>query len=129
MCASNVYILLCRKVKIIFRDRKPKTLGRWKFSYRSNKVRAISKPQWSVYICCDNGLNPKIRDWINYSGKVKRKTLKSVVYDLHHRLNKWALIRCKNLRGSRVLGGKWLRKMTNAFPHLFYYRSLGYQLV
>jgi hypothetical protein len=73
-------------------------------------------------------LNPKIRGWINYYGKIKKKSLQPVFYYLHHRLLKWAMKRYKRFKGSRVLAVKWLRKMTIAFPNLFYHWSLGYQL-
>ena len=75
-----------------------------------------------------NRLNPKIRGWINYYGKIKMKSLKPVFYYLHHRLLKWAMKRYKRFKGSRVLAVNWLRKMTTAFPNLFYHWNLGYQL-
>jgi len=75
-----------------------------------------------------NRLNPKIRGWINYYGKIRRDSLKPVFYHLHHRLIKWALKRYKRFKGSRVLAVRWLRKMTIAFPNMFYHWSLGYQL-
>jgi hypothetical protein len=34
----------------------------------------------------------------------------------------------KRLKGGRVLAANWLRKMTIAFPSLFYHGSLAYQL-
>ena len=33
-------------------------------------------------------LNPKIRGWINYYGKIRRNSLKPIFYYLHHRINK-----------------------------------------
>jgi RNA-directed DNA polymerase len=73
-------------------------------------------------------LNPKIRGWINYYGKVKRKSLKPVFYYLHHRLIKWILNTYKRFKRSRVLAVKWLRGVTKDYPNLFYHWSLGYQL-
>ena len=73
-------------------------------------------------------LNPKIRGWINYYGKIRMKSLKPVMYYLHHRLLKWAMKRYKGFKGSRIKAIKWLRKMTISFPNLFYHWSLGYQL-
>ena len=75
-----------------------------------------------------NRLNPKIRGWLNYYGKIKRDSLKPVFYYLHHRLIKWILKKYKRFKGSQILAVKWLRKMTIAFPNLFYHWSLGYQL-
>ncbi|MCC5939354.1 MAG: hypothetical protein JJU34_18890 [Lunatimonas sp.] len=36
-------------------------------------------------------LNPKIRGWIQYYGKISRRSLKPVFYFLHHRLIRWIL--------------------------------------
>ena len=73
-------------------------------------------------------LNPKIRGWINYYGKVKRKSLKPVFYYLRHRLIKWILNKYKRFKRSRVLAVKWLRRVTVQNPILFYQLASGYQL-
>lgn len=73
-------------------------------------------------------LNPRIRGWVNYYGKIKRDSLKPVFYHLHHRIIKWILNKYKRFKGSRVLAVKWLRRITKQFPNLFYHWSLGYQL-
>lgn len=73
-------------------------------------------------------LNPKIRGWVNYYGKINRTSLKPVFYYLHHRLIKWILKKYKRFRDSRVRAVKWLRRVTNQYPNLFYHWSLGYQL-
>lgn len=73
-------------------------------------------------------LNPKIRGWLNYYGKIKRKSLKPVFYYLHHRLIKWILNKYKGFKRSRVLAVKWLRRVTVSYPNLFYHWALGYQL-
>lgn len=73
-------------------------------------------------------LNPKIRGWINYYGKVKRNSLKPVFYYLHHRLIKWILNKYKRFKGSRVLAVKWLRRVTKHYPNMFYHWTLGYHL-
>lgn len=73
-------------------------------------------------------LNLKIRGWINYYGKLKRKSLKPVFYYLHHRMIKWILNKYKRFKRSRVLAVKWLRRITVQYPNLFYHWSLGYQL-
>ena len=73
-------------------------------------------------------LNPKIRGWINYYGKVKRNTLKPVFYYFHHRIIKWILNKYKRFKGSRILAVKWLRQITREYPTMFYHWALGYQL-
>ena len=42
VCALNVHVFSYAKVRKHFGKIKPKTLGRCKFSYRTNKVSAIS---------------------------------------------------------------------------------------
>ena len=73
-------------------------------------------------------LNPKIRGWINYYGKIKRSSLKPVFYYLHHRIIKWILNKYKGFKRSRVLAVRWLRRITKQYPNLFYHWELGYQL-
>lgn len=73
-------------------------------------------------------LNPKIRGWINYYGKINRRSLKPVFYYLHHRIIKWILNKYKRFKGSRVRAIKWLRRITCDYPNLFYHWALGYKL-
>ena len=76
-----------------------------------------------------NLLNPKIRGWINYYGKISRKSLKPVFYYLHHRMISWILNKYKRFKGSKVKAVRWLRRITSSYPNLFYHWSLGYKLV
>ena len=61
-------------------------------------------------------LNPKIRGWIQYYGKISRRSLKPVFYYLHHRLIRWILNKYKSFKGSKVRAVKWLRRVTNSYP-------------
>jgi RNA-directed DNA polymerase len=76
-----------------------------------------------------NMLNPKIRGWINYYGRISRRSLKPVFYYLHHRMLRWTLNKFKRFKGSKVKAVAWLRRITHSYPNLFYHWSLGYQLV
>ena len=73
-------------------------------------------------------LNPKIRGWINYYGKIRRDSLKPIFYYLHHRMIKWILKKYKRFKNSRKRAVTWLRRITNDYPNLFYHWSLGYKL-
>ncbi len=73
-------------------------------------------------------LNPKIRSWLNYYGKINRSCLRPVFYYLHHRLLKWALNKYKRFKRSKVKAVRWLRRICKCFPNLFYHWTLGYQL-
>lgn len=73
-------------------------------------------------------LNPKIRGWLNYYGKINRRCLRPVFYHLHHRMIKWTLNKYKRFNRSKVKAVRWLRWVYNSFPNLFYHWTLGYQL-
>lgn len=74
-------------------------------------------------------LNPKIRGWIQYYGKISRRSLKPVFYYLHHRMIRWILNKYKSFKGSKVKAIKWLRQVTVSYPNLFYHWELRYKLV
>lgn len=74
-------------------------------------------------------LNPKIRGWIQYYGKISRRSLKPMFYYLHHRIIRWILNKYKSFKGSKVKAVKWLRRVTHSYPNLFYHWSAGYKLV
>lgn len=73
-------------------------------------------------------LNPKIRGWLNYYGRIHRRCMKPVFYYLHHRLIKWILNKYKRFKRSKVKAVRWLRHICNCYPNLFYHWTLGYQL-
>ena len=73
-------------------------------------------------------LNPKIRGWINYYGKIRRNSLKPIFYYLHHRMIKWILKKYKRFKSSRKRAVAWLRRIANDYPNLFYHWTLGYKL-
>lgn len=73
-------------------------------------------------------LNPRIRGWLNYYGKINRRSLKPIFYYLHQRIIKWILNKYKRFKGSKVKAVKWLRQMTCVYPNLFYHWALGYKL-
>jgi len=74
-------------------------------------------------------LNPKIRGWVQYYGKISKRSLNPVFYYLHHRLIKWILNKYKSFNGSKVKAIKWLRQVTKSYPGLFYHWELGYKMV
>lgn len=75
-----------------------------------------------------NLLNPKIRGWIQYYGKISRQSLQPVFYYLHQRTIRWILNKYKSFKGSKVKAIAWLRAIGQSYPHLFYHWSLGYKL-
>lgn len=73
-------------------------------------------------------LNSKIRGWLNYYGKINRRCMRPVFYYLHHRMIKWILNKYKSFKRSKVKAIRWLRRVCNSYPNLFYHWALGYQL-
>jgi group II intron reverse transcriptase/maturase len=76
-----------------------------------------------------NLLNPKIRGWIQYYGKISRKSLQPIFYYLHNRMIRWILNKYKSFKGSKIKAVKWLRFIMKSYPNLFYHWELGYKLV
>jgi RNA-directed DNA polymerase len=75
-----------------------------------------------------NVLNPKIRGWIHYYGKVSQRSLRPVFYYLHHRMIRWIQNKYKRFKGSKVKAIAWLRQIGKSYPMLFYHWELGYKL-
>jgi RNA-directed DNA polymerase len=86
-----------------------------------------NKSQWTIQGIA-NLLNPKIRGWIQYYGKISKRSLKPVFYYLHHRLLRWILNKYKSFKGSKVKAIAWLRAVGKSYPNLFYHWELGYKL-
>ena len=74
-------------------------------------------------------LNPKIRGWVQYYGKISRRSLQPVFYYLHQRMIKWILNKYKRFKRSRIKAIKWLKSITKSYPNMFYHWQLGYRLV
>lgn len=73
-------------------------------------------------------LNPKIRGWVQYYGKISRKSLRPVFYYLHHRLLRWILNKYTSFKRSKVRAVMWLKRVMYSYPNLFYHWELGYKL-
>ncbi|PCH64858.1 MAG: group II intron reverse transcriptase/maturase [Bacteroidetes bacterium] len=74
-------------------------------------------------------LNPKIRGWMNYYGKIHRRGLDRVFRALHWRLMKWASNRYKAFKGSINRSYELIRRMFCERRDLFSHWRAGYQLV
>jgi len=76
-----------------------------------------------------NLLNPKIRGWIQYYGKISRKSQQPVLYYIHQRIIKWILNKYKRFKGSKIKAIKWLEFITKSCPNMLYHWDLGFKLV
>lgn len=74
-------------------------------------------------------LNPKIRGWMQYYEKARKRSLTNVFHRLHNRLVKWIINKYKRFKGSVRRGIQYLRRIHKSYPYLFYHWSVGYPLV
>lgn len=74
-------------------------------------------------------LNPKIRGWMQYYEKFRKRSLTNVFHRLHNRLVKWIINKYKRFKGSVRRGIQYLRHIHKSYPYLFYHWSVGYPLV
>ena len=71
-------------------------------------------------------LNPKLRGWIRYFGKYRGYSLSKVFYILRIKLVRWARYRYKRYRNNLNKAYKWLDRVRQQFPYLFYHWQVGY---
>lgn len=70
-------------------------------------------------------LNPYIRGWINYYGKFRGGEMNSIFQLLRRRLVQWARQRYKRYKTSINRAYKWLERVQEQFPYLFYHWQIG----
>lgn len=71
-------------------------------------------------------LNPKLRGWIRYFGKYRGYSLSKVFYILRIKLVRWARYRYKRYRNNLTKAYKWLDRVREQYPTLFYHWFIGY---
>ncbi|MCL8009368.1 group II intron reverse transcriptase/maturase [Gelidibacter japonicus] len=71
-------------------------------------------------------LNPKLRGWIRYFGKYRGYSLSKVFYILRIKLVRWARYRYKRYRNNLMKAYKWLDRVREQYPSLFYHWYIGY---
>jgi hypothetical protein len=71
-------------------------------------------------------LNPKLRGWIRYFGKYRGYSLSKVFYILRIKLVRWARYRYKRYRYNLTKAYKWLDRVRDQYPSLFYHWYVGY---
>ncbi|WP_308469749.1 group II intron maturase-specific domain-containing protein [Gelidibacter japonicus] len=71
-------------------------------------------------------LNPKLRGWIRYFGKYRGYSLSKVFYILRIKLVRWARYRYKRYRNNLTKAYKWLNRVREQYPSLFYHWFIGY---
>lgn len=106
------------------------TMSRRSKARITGELRALqfhNKSQWTIQDLAEL-LNPKIRGWINYYGKIHHRCVKTVLYYLHQRMLKWVVNKYKRFKQSKVKAVEWLRRVCNQYSYLFYHWTLGWQL-
>jgi len=72
-------------------------------------------------------VNPILRGVIRYYGRFKRWELEKVFRVFHFRLAKWVLNKYKRFGKSYSKAYRWLHKIRDSFPNLFYHWSIGFK--
>ncbi|SHG40403.1 group II intron reverse transcriptase/maturase [Salegentibacter echinorum] len=97
---------------------------------RKSKVRITRElRELAFHNKTQRGIQDLAKGWIQYYGKISRRSLQPVFYYLHNRMIRWILNKYKSFKGSKVKAAKWLRQITRGYPNLFYHWELGYKLV
>jgi len=104
--------------------------------WNETKSVPVSKEQvWLAYkkVRSNNGksgvaqyLEPLIRGWVNYYGKFRLSALNPVFQLLGRTLVMWACKRYKRYKTSVNRAYKWLKRVREQFPGLFYHWRLGF---
>ncbi|MGC1631933.1 MAG: group II intron reverse transcriptase/maturase [Gelidibacter sp.] len=71
-------------------------------------------------------LNPKLRGWIRYFGKYRGYSLSEVFYILRIKLVRWARYHYKRYRNNLTKAYRWLDRVREQYPSLFYHWYIGY---
>ena len=71
-------------------------------------------------------LNPKLRGWIRYFGKYRGYSLSKVFYILRIKMARWARYQYKRYRTNLNKAYKWLDRIKEQYPNLFYHWKVGY---
>lgn len=70
--------------------------------------------------------NPKLRGWLTYYGKYRRRHLSRLFKIFHQRLTNWVRKRYKKLNKSYIKACKWLRCYKAKNPELFVHWKYGF---
>jgi len=71
-------------------------------------------------------LNPMIRGWVIYYGKYRGSELSRIFRLLRNRLVRWARKRYKRYRKNINRAFRWLDRVRDQYPNLFYHWQVGY---
>ena len=86
----------------------------------------IQKMTFKSVVGIAQKLNPLIRGWVQYFGKYRISSLHKVFRLLNQRLVKWARKRYKRYKTSINRAYKWLSRVQQQYPYLFYHWQLGF---
>ena len=82
-----------------------------------------SKLRWSINDLA-RLINPCIRGWVNYFGKGYKEPVRLLLDDVNRLLVRWVRKRYKRFKHSLFQARKWLRRISERDPNLFYMWSL-----
>lgn len=87
---------------------------------------------WQLHLRSDKSLedlsrmfNPKVRGWLQYSGRYYRSALYPIMRQLDRSLARWAYRKYKKLRGHLRRATHWLARISRRDPGLFAHWQMG----
>jgi len=86
----------------------------------------VEKMSFKSVVGIAQKLNPMIRGWIHYYGKYRISNLHRVFRLLNQRLTRWARKRYKRYKTSIKRSYKWLSRVQEQYPNLFYHWKFGF---
>lgn len=90
------------------------------------RIMEIPRMRCDTIVGIAHHLNPKLRGWIRYFGKYRGYSLSKVFYILRIKLVRWARYRYKRYRNNLTKAYKWLDRVREQYPSLFYHWFIGY---
>ena len=111
------YIIFLGYDCMISQKSKTRILESWK-KLKINRRSSLTLQEIATMV------EPQMRGIIRYYGKYKRWKLASVMWYFQRHLVKWALNRYKRFKGSFAKAYKWLEKMKQSYPTMFYHWTI-----
>lgn len=79
----------------------------------------LSKRTSATIELLSHDINPEVRGWLQYYGKLYTSALRDIIRQLDNHILRWALQKYKRLKQSTIRGKRWLDGISTRQPRLF----------
>jgi RNA-directed DNA polymerase len=93
---------------------------------KAGKERRAERRSWPLHLRSDKSIedlsrlcNPKVRGWLQYSGRYYRAARYPLMRQLERSLARWAYRKYKKLRGHKRRAAHWIARISRRDPGLF----------